>query len=319
MKQRLIKQANPLLQQYRRFKSFLTTGWRRKLLPVFFITFSVIVITRVITGNWDTLTDYEWQVQPSWLLFAVIVFIVDFSFSVWIWYLLVVRLTQYNNFYRTTKIYLYANFSRRIPGMVWYIASRAVLYQEVGISKTQTSLLSALELALFTISGFVVTLLTLPFWTGPSTVLSPAIQLWALIIMIPLSILLVHPTTLNTLWKKINQTSPPPNLRWQSTITWLFFYVITWILGGIVLWAVINFLHPLPSSNFISVIGMWSLSGTISLVGFLTISVFGLREITLTLLLAQLLPLPVTIIIAIIVRLLWLSGEFLASLVSLKM
>lgn len=318
MKERLIKQTNPLLQQYRRLKYFLTTGWRRKLLPVFFIAFSAIIITRIVIGNWATLTNYDWQVQPHWLLIAVMVFFVDFSLSIWVWHLLVVRFAHYNNFYRTTKIYLYANLSRRIPGMVWYIASRAVLYQEVGINKTQTSLLSALELALFTISGFVVTLFTLPFWTGPSTILSPTAQLWVLIFMIPLSILLVHPATLNALWKKFNRSSPPPNLRWQDTITWLFIYVFTWILGGIVLWAIVNFLYPLPSSSFVSVIGMWSLSGTISLVGFLTISVFGLREITLTLLLTQLLPLPVTIIIAIIVRLLWLSGEFFASLISLK-
>ncbi len=319
MKEQLRQPALSLAQQIRRIGHYLITGWRRQLLSVFFILFTVFLIVRVIYGNWELLANYAWEIRPEWLLYGIIAFFVDFFLVIWIWHLLVARLANYNNLHRTVKIYLQANLSRRIPGMVWYIASRALLYQGAGVSKTQISLLSGLELAFFMISGFVTTLLTLPFWSGLDEVLTPSTQFWASLFMVFLGVLLVHPRILQKLWQKTSRSLPEQELRWGDTAVWLTLYILTWIVGGLVLFSVINFFQPLPTVHLITVIGMWSLSGTISLAGFFTISFVGLREVTLIVLLTQLLPMPVTLIVAITVRLMWLTGELLASLFSFKL
>jgi hypothetical protein len=319
MKDLLRQPTLTITERLRKSGHYLTTGWRRQLLSLFFILFTLILIARIIIGNWEMLANYTWDIQPEWLLYAIVAFFVDFFLVIWIWHLLVTRLANYNNLYQTVKIYLQANLSRRIPGMVWYIANRAVLYQDVGVSKTQISLLSGLELAFFMISGFVTTLLSVPFWSGLDEVLSPSAQLWASLFMVFLGIILVHPRILQKLWQKTSRSIPAQKLRWWDTAVWLALYIFTWIVGGLVLFSIINFFQPFPVSQLITVIGMWSLSGTISLAGFFTISFVGLREVTLTLLLTQILPLPVTLIISITIRLLWLTGELLTSILSLKL
>ncbi|HRQ38301.1 MAG TPA: hypothetical protein PLD25_10340 [Chloroflexota bacterium] len=319
MKERLPWPALSLVGKMRRVGHYLTTGWRRQFLSAFFVLFTISLIVRVIHGNWDLLSNYAWDIRPEWLLYGIAAFFADFFLVIWIWHLLVTRLANYNNRRRTVKIYLQANLSRRIPGMVWYIASRAVLYQEAGVSKTQISLLSGLELAFFMISGFVTTLLTLPFWSGLDEVLSPSAQLWTSLFMLLLGGILVHPRILQKLWQKINRSMPEQELQWGDTAVWLTLYILTWIVGGLVLFSVINFFQPLAITHLITIIGMWSLSGTISLAGFFTISFVGLREVTLIVLLTQLLPMPVTLIVAITVRLMWLTGELLASLVSFRL
>lgn len=317
MKEQL--RQHPLFQKGRHLAGWLTSGWRRQALTGFFILFSLLVIYRLLDSNWELLTTYPWQIRPDWLLYAMIAFFVDFFLVIWIWHLLVARLAQYDNLYRTVKIYLHANLSRRIPGMVWYIASRAVLYQDVGVSKTQISLLSGLELAFFMISGFVTTLLTVPFWSGIDDILSPTRQLWLFFIMVPVSMMLVHPRILQRVWQFTSRSAPAQALRWRDTVYWLILYILTWLVGGLVLFSVINFFQPAPLSELMMIIGIWSLSGTISLAGFFTISFVGLREVTLTVLLTPIIPMPVTLIIAITIRLMWLTGELITSILSLKL
>lgn len=317
MRERLPR--HPLIQKGSRLAGWLTSGWRRQALTGFFILFSLFVIFRLLSSNWELLANYPWQIRPDWLLYALVAFLVDFFLVIWIWHLLVARLARYHNLYRTVKIYLHANLSRRIPGMVWYIASRAVLYQDVGVSKTQISLLSGLELAFFMISGFVTTLLTLPFWSGIDEILSPTSQFWLFFVMAPVSVALVHPRVLQKVWQFTSRSTPAQALRWRDTAVWLGLYILTWLVGGLVLFSVINFFQPAPVSELMMIIGIWALSGTISLAGFFTISFVGLREVTLTVLLTPIIPMPVTLIIAITIRLMWLAGELITSIISLKL
>jgi hypothetical protein len=107
-------------------------------------------------------------------------------------------------------------------------------------------------------------------------------------------------------------------LRWQDTLWWLILYIITWLLGAAVLFAVASFFQVVPVTRFLHLVGIWSLAGTVSLGGFVTISIIGLREISLALLLLPLFPLPVTVLIAVTIRLVWLVGELVAALVALR-
>jgi hypothetical protein len=309
----------PFKLQAKHLAEYLTTGWRRKLLVVFFVLFSLGVITAIIVGNWELLVTYQWDIRPKWLLYALLAFGIDFFLVIWVWHLMVVRLANYDNLYTTVKIYLQANLSRRVPGVVWYIVSRAVLYQEKGVSKIKISLLSGLEMAFFLISGFVTTLLMLPFWSGVDLIIERNNQLILFGMMLLLSIILVHPKILGYVWQLTSRAEPTQALQWRDTIVWLILYIFTWLIGGVVLFSVVSFFQPIPITELMTIIGMWSLSGTISLVGFFTFASIGLREITLTVLLTQFLPLPVTLIIAVTIRLLWTIGELFTSLIAFKL
>lgn len=313
-----------LAGQLSRWGRYLMSGWRRPALTALFVVLSLVVIGRVIWGNWELLASYPWRLRPRYLLYALIFFGLDFFLALWAWHLLVARLANYRNFRQTIKIYLYANLARRIPGSVWYIASRALLYQAVGVSKTSTSLLSGLELAFFILSGVATTLLSLPFWqasTRDQSQLGSFLTHEPLLaaLLIPLALLLVHPRVLGWLWRKVSPENPAMTLSWHDTAVWMGVYILTWVLGGAVLFSVINLFYILPLSQLGMIIGIWSLAGAVSLAGFVTISIFGLREISLVLLLTLVLPGPVALVIAVAIRLIWLSGELITSLLSLKL
>jgi hypothetical protein len=134
-----------------------------------------------------------------------------------------------------------------------------------------------------------------------------------------LSLLFIHPRLLEKLWRRVRPEIPLERLRWQDTITWLAYYILTWVVGAMVLFSLLNLLYPVPFSELITVIGIWSLAGSISLAGALTISIIGVREISLTLLLTILVPAPIALLVAILIRVVWLLGEMLSALISLKL
>ncbi|MEW5986632.1 MAG: hypothetical protein AB1791_08370 [Chloroflexota bacterium] len=297
----------------------LVTGRRGKLLAFFFLAVSLALIGRVLWSNWDLLAGYRWQIRPLWFVYIVLFFTIDLLLASWAWHLLVRRLAHYDNFRHSTKICWSSNLARRMPGPVWYIAGRAVLYEQVGVSKVTTSLLSALELAFFLISGIVTTLLTSPFWALPGQWRNSGNQVALLGVGLVLTVFLVHPRILEWLWQKLGRQTPAGHLRWRDTLTWLALYVVIWVVGAWVLFSVINLFHTTPLTQVVAITGMWALAGSVSLAGALTFSGMGLREISLTLLLTQLVPAPVALVIAITVRLVWFCGELLSSLASLKL
>lgn len=295
------------------------SGKARNLLGGFFFLLTIIVIGRVLYTNWATFREHSWEIRPIWFLYTAVFFFLDLLLATWVWHLFISRLTGFNNFRKNAKICWSANLARRIPGPIWYIAGRAILYEQEGIRKTTTTLLSALELAFFLVSGILTTLLILPFWIFQDSEVYKPIQFWIFLAILPLGIALVHPRVLERLWQKVSREKLTHHLLWRNTITWLWIYVLTWIIGAFVLFSVINIIYPLPLSELISTIGIWAFAGSISLAGALTISVVGLREVSLTLLLIQIIPSPIALIVAIGIRLVWLAGELLSALIAIKL
>ena len=297
----------------------LLFGRRAGLLATFFLLLTLAIIGRILVANWELIRTYQWQFRPVWLLYALLFFLIDLLLATWAWHLLTIRLAGYDNFRQSAKICWSANLARRIPGPIWYIAGRALLYEKEGVSKATISLLSALELLFFLVSGLITVALTLPFWVLPAAFVSNLSQYWFFLLLLPLTLLCVHPRFLEKVWHMLNRTPLPTRLKWRDTIVWLWLYVLTWIVGALVLFTVINLVQPLPPGKIIVIIGVWALAGSVSLAGSLTISVIGLREASLALLLTSLVPAPIALIVAVAVRIVWLAGEFLSVLLAWRL
>lgn len=302
-----------------RATQYLFTGRRQRIVTAVFLLITVGVIGSLIAGNWEILRDYEWRIRPSWLLYAFMFMLFDMFLGAVVWHSLCVRFIEHPHFLTNIKIWWYANLARRIPGTVWFIASRAIHYETVGVAKLPVTLLSGLELVLIFVSGVVTTLLTLPFWILPVEVTRNIDLIWFLPIIVILCVIMVHPQVLGRIWQLFSRQGPTERLYWRDTTTWLMLYIIVWSVGGLALFCLINFFQPLPVTVVIPTIGMWALAGTISLAGTLTITGMGLREVTLTLLLSQIVPLPVALVIAIASRVMWLLGELITAAISLKL
>ena len=310
---------NRLQAGLRRVAQFLFTGKRQRVVTAVFLAITTLAIGSVLYSSRETLQTYHWDIRPSWLAPAIGLMLISMYLGAWAWHRLVTDVAGVGNGRLNIKIWWYANLAKRIPGVVWYIASRAFLYEQAGVSKRTTSLLSGLELALVFISGIITTLLTLPFWALPSEISSNLSRAWFLLLLLPLALLLIQPRILEQIWQRLSPETAVQPLTWRNTIIWVAIYMLIWVAGGIVMFSTINFFQALPLHQLLAIIGMWALASSISLAGAITFTSIGVREVSLTLLLTQLMPLPVAIITIIAIRLLWLAGELITALISLKL
>lgn len=301
----------------KQYGALLQTKRVRQLATAVFLLLSVVVIAALVHANWDAFINHQWQIQPLWLLPTFLFATASLFLSSFAWHLLVSQLAGYNNPRHNIKTWHYANLAKRIPGSVWYVASRAVMNEAKGISKISTSLISGLEFLLSLLSAVTLFVLSIPFWVLPADIRSQIDQYWYAIFLLPLSLLIVHPTLLGKLWRKIDKSSLIRPLQWRHTIAWFSLDLLIWLLSSLLLFSSINVLYPLPISQLPAIMGIWTLSGAISLAGAISLSPVGLREVSLAILLAQLMPPPIAILMAILFRIIWLIAELIGSLLSL--
>ena len=305
-----------------RLKSFIhyaSTGWRKHIFIAFLSILTIIVIVQTLYINREVLQSYDWNIQVHYLLYAWLFFCIDLLIALWGWHTIVAKFTQFSNFRQSSKIVLHANLARRIPGTIWYIASRAVLYETHGIKKRIISMLGGLELILFVSSGIIISLLSLPFWEIPIEVFEQLIASKLIFGISISSIFLIHPSILSWMWKRFAPSSPQAKLTWNDALSWLLIYGLSWIVGGAVLFCVANMFKFASLNLLMTYVGIWTLAGTVSLVGAIVIPFIGLREVSLIILLVALFPFPVALIIGIVIRLIWLLGELIFALVSFKL
>lgn len=306
-------------QRFGRVLEYMLSGWRKQVVTVFFATLTVLVIAYVILSNWELFKSQQWVFHAPWLIWAISFLFLDMFLGAWAWHRLAAQMADSHSSRQNIRIWWYANLGRRVPGTVWYIAGRAALYDRIGVSKRTITMLSGLELALILVSGLVMTLLTLPFWALPAELFQGVNIVLIVLLVVPLCVMLVRPSVLLKIWGKLSRQSASRIIRLQDTLTWLALYLLVWLMGALVLFCVVNVFHPLPVTQLPPIVGMWSLASSLSLAGALTFTGLGIREVSLTFLLAILIPLPIALITSIVVRLLWLAAELITAMISLRL
>jgi len=86
-------------------------------------------------------------------------------------------------------------------------------------------------------------------------------------------------------------------------------YCLAWVLGGFDLYLLANAIYPVSPQLLPAVIGAWAAAGAVSFVASYLIQGMGVTEVTLAALLSRFLPLPVSIVVVILFRLLLTVSE----------
>jgi len=274
---------------------------------------SGLLLGWTVWRNRELLLSYPWRVHVWVVPLSLAVYSVDLGLAVCIWGRIVNRLSgRQLTFRRHFKVYVATNFSRRLPGAVWYIAGRAALYEGDGIAKSVISLASLVEVILIALSSIVCYFLAWPFggsaWGG-----------WPLLLVgLVAGLVLIHPRVVGALLRRLGQPEVP-QLHYRDMLTWLLLYVLVWAVGGVTLYSVVAGLHPLPLSGLPHIVRAWSLSGAAAVIVFFSPSGLGIKEVTLTLLLVPVIPVPLAAIVALLMRLLLTIYELLWAAAALKL
>lgn len=253
----------------------------------------------LLANNWETLRAWQWHVRPLPLVLSFGAYSVALFLAILAWSQIMNALGTPIHWRLHARIYCVSNLARRLPGVLWHVTGRLLLYQECQASSAVVSVASALELVLMGLAALLVGLLT---WPGAGRF--SVMRGWAGVAS-ALGLAAAHPRVLNGLLQKLGtDASARPPLRFRQVLTWVALYGLVWAVGGTVLYAVVATVYDLPIELMPRVVGAWSLSGIVSVLTAVLPVGLGLRELTLSLMLAQFLPQGVAVVAAIAARLL---------------
>jgi len=212
------------------------------------------------------------------------------------------------SWWKNSQIYSITLAARRLPGTFWYVGGRMVMYQQLGVAKKTVLVASSIEMIITLVTGGLVGLI-LMLASGTSL---PSQVILVIIAGAILGTLILHPSALKAILKR-NGKNLVENLRLQDVLVWFVLYTIMWAVSGLMLSQLVSAFQPVSSREMSLITGIWALSGTAGVLTFFLPSTFGVTELTLAVLLSQIMPLPLAGVIAILTRLMTIFFEALLS------
>ena len=198
------------------------------------------------------------------------------------WHFLISRITGVRRFWLDFKVYTVSLVSRRIPGPIWYIGSKFVLYPAELVSSTTIIVVSGLEFGLIGIAGVICYLLFFPLYSYAYNwpwLPFLGIGLLALFIMILKPGFLVDLT--NWLMKRLHRDPINVSISRSDLGIWLLLYVLTWTLDGASFYFWIKAIVSAPV-DFFNILGVSTISNLVSYAAQFLPSGFALKEITMS-------------------------------------
>jgi glycosyltransferase 2 family protein len=279
-----------------------------------------LFVTMIVVGSlfigyalWKTWNDiHTGHIQINYLYIALAILIYPFGMlpTVAGWHILLNSLGVKLRWRIDLRIYSLSSLPRHIPGFVWYIASRSMLYQEIGIPTTTITAASGIEVILLALTGYA---LSIPLLLATSAKANN-LQLFAPIAIIILVILVAWVPFNNRILQKMfawRRISPFPKIDQGKLIIALLWMVAGWFGGSLILFVLTASLYPVDLSLLPMFIGAWGLAGAVSLTIGIGIQGFGIREVTLAATLSLFFPPPIAVVLAVLFRLVLTIGELL--------
>ncbi len=263
----------------------------------------IYFLADAIIKNWDKINFNELTINWTYLLLALIPFILHIFLYAAIWKKLLTLVGTKISFIEANNIYANSQFWRYIPGRVMLFVRRIMLCTKKGISNWDASLSIILELTALLISAVATAIFTSVFW--PNTPSSTKIIFAALSITIIVATIFIPKfskliTSLIQKFMKVKNKNP--TIHYENLPWILLAYALTWTLQGTGLYLIAASVYDAPLTLLPVCIGIFAISWVVGFMGILTPGGVGIREGVLILLAAPFMPTNIIIITAVISR-----------------
>jgi len=293
-----------LLQQSLRKKRF----WGALAGMCIILAVSAYALYGMFRGGQQGLTFEQLRAHltPGVFLNASLVYAADLALAITGWILIMGTLSEYWDWPQHARVYCINSVTRRLPGSMWYLLGRVVMYEKQGIPRSLTLIASGIEYIVTLLGGLLVAILAWPIVLSGSRI-SP---LW-LIAALFAGGLLLNPPALRAIVKRLSPQTHALNLRYRHLIGWIVFYGLVWCGGGGILFVLAQALHPLPLAALPAIMGVWATSALLP--QLLTFMPFGLgvQEVTLSALLSPFVGSTEAIVVALLMRIVLTLNEVL--------
>jgi hypothetical protein len=267
--------------------------------------------------NWREVEDYLRGMRFDYVLLALAAHAIALGCTAVAWHLIVRVFSGDARLGRDSRVYYTTTVAKRIPGIVWYIAGRAHLYSETGISKSIVVTCTVMETALAFVAGVASFLLLSPlysYWLLPANV-------WLLLILaVPLMGIAFQPAILvrfvNLFLRRFHRAQMSVSASRLSILPICTMYGLAWLGGGFCLYLLISASQPLPVSELPTVIGFATVSGLTGLLALALPAGMGVKEIALAAMLSYYVSFPVAAAVALLFRVLTTADEIIWAVIA---
>ncbi len=276
------------------------TGWinskaGRWITTLGSVLFSFFVLGYLVYRQRDLLISYDWHIRWIFFLGAFILYCPALLIASFVWTRIIHALGYQINFLTHFRYYSISNLAKRLPATVWYVFYRNQMYKKEGLPSAVTSLASGIEFVVVLLSGIlVVALFSVPI------LIEYQLGIWGIVVLLVLGITFFNPRIINWLLKKSGVVQT--NFQYRNLAAWVGGYVLVRLLAGGLVFCVGNAIYGIPLQSLPYIIGGWTLVGVLSSLLFFSPSNLGFNEVTFSLLLSKILPSPIAVIIALLLR-----------------
>ena len=286
---------------------------RRKLIKIFFIIIWIAFLAAILWGAWQNhqiILPYLAGADLIYLVGVLLSYVISLISVVIVWALIMTKLKVPVNFWTNIQVYCLTLAARRLPGTIWYVGGRLIVYQRLKVSKSVVLIASILEFILILISGGITGVL----FFSMAGIINSFLAIASITGIILISILII-PTLARKYNSYANGLEVIRSVSILSISGWIMGYMVTWIMGGVMIVYLVKIFQIVEWNDYLFIIGAWAISGIAGALTFFLPSSFGITEISLTALLSTIMPFPLAGVIAISARLITLTLEVLLSLI----
>ncbi len=270
--------------------------WARTVINLGMILAVLIFVLNYVSKDWNTLSHLKISISIDKIFWSFLFFGINYLVLAQIWHLLVNLVGGNVDWKDNYQLYSYSYLSRFLPTPVWYLASRAALYEKYGISKRNVLLLTIFETLLHLISGFAFYCLLFIKPDSPITFLF-------ILGLLPVAIVILFPKKIFAFIANQKDGEPAAAVSSKRIIYVLILYAITWIVSGLFFKSTIQITSSAIIGNR-QILIIWIISTIISYISTYTLGGVGMfREFSLTFLLSPHFTPPIALMITILVRL----------------
>ena len=244
----------------------------------------------------DQLLPYLAEADYSQFIIVALIYLVALFLAVLNWAVIMHAFEGGISFWMHAKIYLVSMVSRRLPGTIWYVGGRMILYKKLGVPSIKTASASGIEFIISFMADALLAAIFIPLGLNLSK-----IWLIPLLLVVVVGLVVLRPKTVEKIMIKLNYPLAQP-VSMSQVFGWLLLRMALVLAGGVMIFFTIRIFTPLGFSSLLFVLGARALSGAAGMLTFLLPSSMGASDLTLLATLSTIIPTSLATVIALLVR-----------------
>lgn len=281
-------------------------GWPLSILSLYFIW-------KIISPRSENLIANLKNINFFLLTIGIGCFILFYFLRGFIWFCLLKERNYQLPLKQATYLWAISELKRYIPGNIWSILGRTILFSEKGVKKRDTGILLIIEAQIFILSCLIISLLSIPFFLTyflKNLPFQPYLLGIATITILGISLAYIYN---RSFFKKLPFL---PRFHPQNTAFLILVSAIGLIFFGLGYYFTISSIITLSLQLLPQLIGLFSLTILLGYLSFVTPAGLGVREGILTICLAKISNLSTSAFASLFARIILIFSELIFIIIS---